>query len=111
MPWLRSSRATSKSVRGECYNFLTSFPLLFLNPPINLPYLHRWNPFFYIYLFHQNYLIYIPFFHFLHSLMPFLHFLHSLVHFIQNFLSNEHSLKAMHSFTIKILPSSTCPLV
>src|SRR5271168_285717 len=87
--------------RLTCYNFLTSFPLLFLNPPINLPYLHRWNPFFYIYLFHQNYLIYMPFFHFLHS----------LVHFIQNFLSNEHSLKAMHSFTIKILPSSTCPLV
>src|ERR1700678_4240016 len=95
-----ASSAQSKHA-GECYNFLTSFPLLFLNPPINLPYLHQWNPFFYIYLFHQNYLIYMPFFHFLHS----------LVHFIQNFLSNEHSLKAMHSFTIKILTSSTCPLV
>ena len=68
-------------------SILNSANLLFLSPPV--------EPLFYIYLFHQNFLMHMPFFHFLHS----------LVHSIQNFLSNEHSLKAMHSFTIKILPS------
>src|SRR5271168_607286 len=33
------------------------------------PYLHRWNPFFHIYLFHQNFLIHMPFLCFLHSLV------------------------------------------
>src|SRR5271168_1353069 len=40
------------------------FPFLFY-----FPYLHRWNPLFYIYLFHQNLLIHMPFLCFLHSLV------------------------------------------
>src|ERR1700678_2383037 len=40
------------------------FPFLFY-----FPYLHRWNPLFYIYLFHQNFLIHMPFLSFLHSLV------------------------------------------
>src|ERR1700678_2624575 len=60
-------------------------------PPICFPYLHRWSPLFYFYSFHQNLLIHMPFFHFLHSLM----------HSLQNLLFNEHSLKAILSFSIK----------
>src|ERR1700678_210588 len=92
-----TSIANQDPIHRTCYNFLTLFPfsfsilnpadLLFLSPPV--------EPLFYIYLFHQNFLIHMPFFYFLHSLM----------HSLQNFLFNEHSLKAMHSFTIKILPS------
>src|ERR1700678_390834 len=40
------------------------FPFLFY-----FPYLHRWNPLFYIYLFYQNFLIHMPFLCFLHSLV------------------------------------------
>ena len=47
--------------------------------------------FLYLSSFHQNLLIHMPLFHFLHSLM----------HSLQNFLFNKHSLKAIPSFTIK----------
>src|SRR5271168_1267882 len=74
---------------GICYNFLTlfPFPFLFLSPPVEL--------LSYIYLFHQNFLTHM------HSF----YFLHSLVHSLLDFLFDKHSLKAMHLFTIKTLPS------
>src|ERR1700678_10288 len=72
--------------RSKCYNFLTLLPslFLFLSPPVELSFL-------YLSPFHQNLLIHMPLFHFLHSLM----------HSLQNFLFDKHSLKAIHSLTIK----------
>jgi hypothetical protein len=64
-------------------SILNSANLLFLSPPVEL--------LFYIYLFHQNFLIHMPSFYFLHS----------LVHSLLNFLFDKHSLKAMHLFTIR----------
>src|ERR1700678_499457 len=61
----------------------TSADLLSLSPPV--------EPLFYFYPFHQNFLIHMLFFYFLHS----------LVHSLLNPLFNKHSLKAIHLFTIK----------
>src|ERR1700678_2043587 len=66
-------------------SILNSADLLFLSSSV--------ETLFYIYLFHQTFLIHMLFFYFLHS----------LVHSLQNFLFNKHSLKAMHLFTIKYL--------
>src|SRR5271168_3799921 len=62
---------------------LISADLLSLSPPV--------EPLFYFYLFHQNFLIHMLFFYFLHS----------FVHTLLNLLFNKHSLKAIHLFTIK----------
>src|SRR6202522_3302226 len=64
------------------FHILNSANPFLLSPPV--------ESLFYIYLFYQNFLIHMPFFYFLHSLM----------HSLQNFLSNKHSLKAILS-TIK----------
>ena len=64
-------------------SILNSADLLFLSPLVEL--------LFYIYLFHQNFLMHMPSFYFLHS----------LVHSLQNLPFNKHSLRAIHLFTIK----------
>ena len=95
LPMIKSNPKGGESKDTYVTIFLpySLFPFLFLILPIYFSYLHRWNPLFYIYLFHQNFLIHMPSFYFLHS----------LVHSLQNFLFNKHSLKAMHLFTIKYL--------
>src|ERR1700678_1486936 len=81
-----SSSSCLSSCGGVCYNFLTLFPFLslFLSPPVEPSFLYLSSS-------HQNLLIHMPLFHFLHCLM----------HSLQNLLFNEHSLKAIPSFSIK----------
>src|SRR5271168_2967458 len=88
-------------MKGVMLHFYLIATILYLSFPFTF-YLISTNgyllsPPFYIYLFYQNDLIHMPFF----SSYTAFHLSHSLVHSLQNFLFNKHSLKAMHSFTIK----------
>src|SRR5271168_3736250 len=80
------SRRWEKPIKEVVLHFpyLIPFLFLFLSPPVEPSFL-------YLSFSHQNLLIHMPLFHFLHSLM----------HSLKNLLFNEHSLKAIPSFSIK----------